>query len=143
MQISQACSSRCAPFAAAYFQGNYANTGLLMIGRILKNILAAFILSLVLLTVGLAIKYIMKESETTLQDILFWVGAVPIVLFSIGLFGNYFGRGDPSYQLSRSVSNQSSNQRGLQDIIDIKSRITSGLNWILAGLLVWFYSYFM
>jgi hypothetical protein len=114
-----------------------------MIGKILKNILTALILSLVLLAIGLTIKHFMKESGTSLQDILFWVGAVPIVLFSIGLFGNYFGRGDPSYQLSRSVSNQSSNQRGLQDIIDIKSRVTSGLNWILAGLLVWFYGYFM
>jgi hypothetical protein len=143
MHISPACSSRCAPFAAVYFQGNNADTGLLMIGLILKNMLAAFILSLVLLTVALAGKYLMKESETTLQDILFWVGAVPIVLFSIGLIGIFFGRGDPSYPLSRSVSNQSSIQRGLQDIIDIKSRVTSGLNWILAGLFVWFYSYFM
>ena len=114
-----------------------------MIGKILKNILAAFMLSLVLLTVGLVIKYLMKDPETSLQDILFWVGAAPIVLFSIGLFGNYFGRGDPSYQLSRSVSNQSSNQRGLQDIIDIKSRVTSGLNWIMAGWFVWFYGYLM
>lgn len=143
MRISPACSSRGAPFAAVYFQGYKTDTGLLMIGRMLKNILAAFILSLVLLTVGLVIKYLMKESETTLQDTLFWVGAVPIVLFSIGLLGNFFGRGDPAYQLSRSVSNQSSNQRGLQDIMDLKSRVTSGLNWILAGLFVWFYSYFM
>ena len=114
-----------------------------MIGKILKNIFTALILSLVLLTVGLVIKHLMKESETTLQDILFWVGAVPIVFFSVGLFGNFLGRGHPSYQLSRSVSDQSSNQRGLQDIIDIKSRVTSGLSWILAGLLVWLYSYFM
>ena len=113
-----------------------------MIGKILKNIITAFILSLVLLAIGLAVKHFMKESETTLQDILFWVGAVPIVLFSMGLFGNFLGRGDPSYQLSRSGSNQSSNQRGLQDIIDIKSRVTSGLSWILAGLLVWLYGYF-
>ena len=114
-----------------------------MSGKILKKILAAVILSLVLLAVGLAVKSSMKESETTLQDILFWVGAVPIVFFSIGLFGNFLGRGDPSYQLSRSVSNLSPNQRGLQDMIDVKSRVTSGLNWILAGLLVWFYSYFI
>ena len=34
-----------------------------MIGKILKNIFTALILSLVLLTVGLVIKYLMKESE--------------------------------------------------------------------------------
>ena len=111
--------------------------------KILKNAVTALILSLVLLAVGLAVKHFMKESETALQDILFWVGAVPIVFSSMGIFGNLFGRGDPSYQLSRSVSNQSSNQRGLQDIIDLKSRVTSGLSWILAGLLVWLYGYLM
>jgi len=114
-----------------------------MIGKILQNIITAFILSLVLLAIGLVMKYLLTEPETTLQDILFWVGSVPIVFFTMGLFGNFFGRGDPSYQLSRSGSNQSSNQRGLQDIIDIKSRGTSGLSWILAGLLVWLYGYFM
>ena len=79
-----------------------------MIGKILKNIFTALILSMVLLAIGLAVKHFMKESETTLQDILFWVGAVPIVFFTMGLFGSFFGRGDPSYQLSRSVSNKSS-----------------------------------
>jgi hypothetical protein len=34
-----------------------------MIGKILKNIFTALILSLVLLAVGLAVKHFMKESE--------------------------------------------------------------------------------
>ena len=114
-----------------------------MINKILQNLITAFILSLALLTVGLVIWYFMKESETSLQNILFCVGAVPIVLFSMGQLGNFFGRGDPSYQLSRSVSNQSSNQRALQDLLDMKTKVKSGLNWIIAGLLVWLFSYFM
>lgn len=114
-----------------------------MINKIFQNLIAAFILSLALLTVGLAIWYFMKESETSLQDILFYVGAVPIVLFSLGQLGEFFGRGDHTYQLSRSVSNQSSNQRAVQDVRDIKSRVKSGLNWIIAGLLVWLFSYLM
>ena len=114
-----------------------------MINKILQNLITAFILSLALLTVGLVIWYFMKESATLLQNILFCVGAVPIVLFSMGQLGNFFGRGDPSYQLSRSVSNQSSNQRALQDVGDIKTKVKSGLNWIIAGLLVWLFSYFM
>lgn len=114
-----------------------------MLKKILQNFITAFVLSLVLLTVGLAIRFFMKEADTSLQNILFYVGAVPIVLFSMGQLGNFFGRGDPSYQLSRSVSNQSSNQRALQDIRDIKSMAKSGLNWVIAGLLVWLFSYFM
>jgi hypothetical protein len=116
---------------------------LFVINKILQNMITAIILSLALLIVGLAIWYFMKESETSLQDILFYVGAVPIVLFSMSELGNFFGRGDPSYQLSRSVSNQSPGQRAVQEIRDIKSRIKSGLNWIIAGLLVWLYSSFM
>ncbi|MCD4720177.1 MAG: AsmA family protein [Desulfobacula sp.] len=126
----------------------------------IRKILIAFILSLILLIVGLVIKYFILDPKTSLQDIMFWVGAIPI--FS-GVFGEFFGRENFSSQFSRderfvyhygvkafiksaltsfpssSVSNQSSNQRGVQDISDLKS----GLNWILAGLLIWFYSYFM
>lgn len=110
-----------------------------MIAKTFKKIFSAFILSLILLIAGLVIKYFILDSKTSLQDILFWVGAIPIFIFSGGVFGDFFTRGNFSYQISRSVSNQSSNQRGLQDISDLKS----GLNWILAGLLIWFYSYFM
>ena len=111
--------------------------------KIFENLIAAFLLSLALLAVALIIWYFMKEPKTPLQDILFWVGAVPIGLFSIGLIGDYFGRGDFSYQASRSVSNQSPNQRALQDVSDIKSKVKSGLNWIIAGLLIWLFSYFL
>ena len=111
--------------------------------KIFQNIITAIILSLALLFAGLAIWYFMKESETSLQDVLFYVGAVPIALFSISELGNFFGRGDHSYQLSRSVSNQWPGQRAVQEVRDIKSRVKSGLNWVIAGLLVWLYSSFM
>jgi hypothetical protein len=116
---------------------------LFVMNKILQNIITAIILSLALLIMGLAIWYFMKESKTSLQDILFYVGAVPVVIFSMGQLGNFFGRGDPSYQLSRSVSNQSPSQRAVQDVRDIASKLKSGLNWIIAGLLVWLYSSFM
>ena len=118
-------------------------TKLFVMKKILQNIVTAIILSLALLIVGLAIWYFTKESKTSLQDILFYVGATPIVIFSIGQLGNFFGRGDPSYQLSRSVTNQSSGQKAVQDVRDIESKVKSGLNWIIAGLLVWLYSSFM
>jgi len=110
-----------------------------MVYTILKRLLTAFILSLVLLTVGMVIWYFAKESGTSLQDILFWIGAVPIALLSIRLFGGFIGRGHLSYQLSRTVSGQSSNQRALQDASEIKFMVRSELNWFIAGLLIWLY----
>ena len=114
-----------------------------MITKISRIFITAVILSIVLLIMGLIIGFFMRDSETSLQDILFYVGAAPIVIFSLGQLGNFFGRGDHTYQLSRSVSNQSANQRAVQDLRDIKSWVKSGFSWIIAGLLVWLYSSFM
>ena len=59
-----------------------------MLNKILQNLIAAIILSIALLALGLVIWYFKKESGTSLQDILFYVAAVPIVLFSMGQLGN-------------------------------------------------------
>ena len=64
-----------------------------VLNKILQNLIAAIILSIALLALGLVIWYFKKESGTSLQDILFYVAAVPIVLFSMGQLGNFFGRG--------------------------------------------------
>jgi hypothetical protein len=104
-----------------------------------KKIVGAFFISLFLFAFGLFLKYIILDTEQSLQDILFWIGALPIMIFSVSVFGDFFGKGAASYQLSRTVSAQPSGQRGIQDIGDLKS----GVSWILAGLLIWFYSYFM
>ncbi len=112
-----------------------------MIIKVLKNLMAAIFLSVVLCIVGLVIWFFMKGSETSLKDVLFCVGAVPMAFFAIKLMGGYAGRGDFSYQFSRTVSNQSSTQRVLQDASDIKSRLTSGLNWFLAGLIIMLFVY--
>ncbi len=72
-----------------------------MITRIFKKVFIAFILSLILLIAGLVMKYFILDTNTALQDILFWVGAIPITIFSFGVFGDFFGKGDSSYQLSR------------------------------------------
>lgn len=114
-----------------------------MLIKILRTLLTSIVSSAVLLAIGLAIWYVRQDSKITLQDTYFWVGAIPIVIFSISQFGKYFGRGDATYQLSRSVSNQAENKRTLQDENDIRTTLTTGLNWILAGLWVWLISYFM
>jgi len=96
-----------------------------------------------LLLLGWAIWFFMKGTKTSLQDVLFYVGAAPIALFSIGLFGDSFGRGSSSYQLSRSVTKKTANQRALQDVADNTLRVTSSLNWMIAGLVIWLVSYFL
>lgn len=107
-----------------------------MVNNILKNFLAASILSVALLIVASVIWLFMRDGGTSLQDILFCVGAFPVAIFTIGIFGQYFGRADPTYQLSRSVSERSPNQRAHQDVQDLKSSFKSGLNWLLAGLVL-------
>lgn len=114
-----------------------------MIKKIIKKLFTAIISYLVLLGIGLAICYFRRESKPSLQDVLFLVGAVPIAFFSIGLIGDFKGRGDFFIQFSRSVSNQSSKERALQDVDDIKSNVASGLNWFMAGLFVWLTVYLM
>ena len=114
-----------------------------MLKTLRKRVLYVIVSFFILLTIGFVIWFFMKESKISFQDILFWVGAAPIAFFSIGLFGDLFGKGSVSYQLSRSVSKQSSNQRAVQDESDKKSSVKFGLNWILAGLLTWLVSYFM
>ena len=110
--------------------------------KLLYASMSVLLSALALLLLGWGIWFFMKSAQTSLQDILFYVGAVPIALFSIGLLGDSIGRGSSSYQLSRSVTQKTANQRALQDVKDIKSRVTSGLNWMIAGLVVWLVSYF-
>jgi hypothetical protein len=114
-----------------------------MFRRLLKTLVTSFLSGAVLLAIGLVIWYVRQGSKTTLQDTYFWVGAIPIAIVSISQFGKFFGRGDATYQLSRSVSHQSATERAAQDESDLRKNVTAGLNWILAGLWVWFISYFM
>lgn len=108
-----------------------------------SNLISVLVYALILLVVGLVVWFFFIESKMSFQDVLFYIGATPIALFSIGLFGDFLGRGTQSYQLSRSVSKQSPNQRAKGDVVDNKKRVTSGISWIAAGLLVWLVSYFI
>ncbi len=111
--------------------------------KLAKYLLTCVGISALLMGVGAIIWYVRRDSPTTFQDTLFWVGAVPIALFTIGFFGNFFGRGDVSFQLSRSTISQSSNQRAVQDESDSKAKLKSDLKWIIGGVSVWLVSYFM
>lgn len=107
-----------------------------MFRKLLKNGFTVLVISIGLLGVALAIWTFMRKSGTLFQDVLFCVGAIPIVLFSIGMFGEYFSRGDTSILLSRSVSHKPPGQRAAQDTAESASRFKFGLNWVLAGGLI-------
>ena len=114
-----------------------------MISKIITKLFAAIMLSLVLTGIGLVIWYFMREYKTSLQDILFIVGAVPIAVFALGMMGNFSARGNFFIQFSRSAGNQSLNARAKQDVSDMKSIFFSEMNWIMAGLFVWIICYFL
>jgi len=80
------------------------------------------------LAIILAIWHVRKDFNAPRQDTFFWAGAVPIAIFSMGQFGNYFGRGAATYQLSRSVSHQPDNQSALQGGNDIRATVKAGPN---------------
>jgi hypothetical protein len=96
-----------------------------MFRKLLGTLFTSVASGAVLSAIGLAIWYVRQDSKTSLQDTLFLVGAVPIAIFSMGQFGKYFGRGDATYQLSRSVSNQSASQRTVQNEKDIGTTLTT------------------
>lgn len=114
-----------------------------MNNQIAKKLFSAITISVVLIGIGLIIWYFNKESKLSLQNILFWVGAIPIALFSMGLIGNYTGALNPSSRFDRLLIEQSLKDRAQHDKLDFKSRIDSGLIWIISGILVWSVSYFV
>lgn len=110
----------------------------------LKNTgIRIIMVTLLLFVLGVALWYIIGESVLSLQDILFWVGAAPIAFFSIGMFGTFSGRGDPEYQLSKTVLKLSPNKRSEQDNKDQSEQTSFGLVGFVAGLLIWLISYFL
>jgi arginine exporter protein ArgO len=109
--------------------------GIFMIAKILRILITAIISSLVLFTIGVAIWFFRKESQTSLKDILFIIGAIPLISIK--------GRGDFSYLYSKTVIKKSSDKRKHQDINDNKLNTIFGLNGILSGIIVWLIIYFI
>jgi hypothetical protein len=107
-----------------------------LISKIIHNIISVLLSSFLLFGASLIIWLFMKGSGTSLKDVLFCIGAAPIVIFAAGQIGNFKSRGDHTVQLSRSAGNQSLHERAAQDMQDIKSYFKSGLSWFLAGLVI-------
>lgn len=112
-----------------------------MLKKIMKGVLAATLSSCVLLVVAFVVWGLKRGSGVSFQDTLFWVGALPIAVFTMGSIGRFAGRGDVSCQMSRSVSDATPDQQAGVLIDELKFYGKSSLNWILAGLLLWLGSY--
>ena len=100
-------------------------TRIYLIDKLINKLFAAIISSLVLMGIGLVVWYFMRGSKTSLQDVFFIVGAVPIAIFALGMMGNFSARGNFFIQFSRSAGNQSLNTRAKQDVSDMKSILLS------------------
>ena len=100
-------------------------------------IIAALLSAGLLLLLAVVVWWFRRGDGVSFQDILFWVGALPIVLFTLGSMGRFSGRGDASYQLSHTVSDATPDQKTGAMINDMKSQGKSSLNWVMAGLLLW------
>ena len=112
-----------------------------MLKKILKSLTAALLSAGLLLILALVLWWYKRGAGASFQDMLFWVGALPIVLFALGSMGRFRGRGDVAYRLSRTVSDATSDQKTGALIDDLQTYGKSWLNWILAGLMLWLGSY--
>ena len=112
-----------------------------MKNKIVKKLFSTIATSIILFGIGLIIWFFNKESKMSLQNILFWIGAIPIAIFSVGLIGNYTGALNPSSRFDRPLIEQSLKDRTQHGKMDFKARAASGLNWIIAGILIWVVSY--
>ncbi len=98
-------------------------------------------LTLLLVMLSLLISYAAGESALSLKDILFWVGAFPIALFSITILGGISSRGERNDQSTEVTSHQAPQQRLIPGRSTAAKQTSSGLAWIIAGLFVWLVSY--
>lgn len=114
-----------------------------MLKKCLKGMLATILLAGLLMVLAVLVWGVKRGSGVSFQDILFWVGALPIVVFTMGSMGHFTGRGDVSYQMSRSASDVTPDRRTGAVLDDLKSYGMSWLTWVLAGLLLWIGSYGM
>lgn len=110
---------------------------------LLKQGLAVLGRAVLLFGAALVAWCVLRSRATALsfEELLFYFGAGPIVFFSLGRFGEFFNRGNTTYQLSRSVVRRSAHQRTVDDEGDLKARQTPDWAWIGAGLIVWGLSY--
>lgn len=108
-----------------------------------KSAIRILMITLLLVMLSLLISYAMRNSALSLKDILFWVGTAPIALFSILIFGTISGKTARSGKNSEPISARSADQQLPMKNSSALKRASSGLPWVIAGLLVWLLGYLM
>ena len=100
--------------------------------------------SLLLFGLGFIISYYFTSSLQTLGFILFVIGAIPIVLFSSGLFSSSSSGAlhTPKvfYRLVGTLKREKNTPQGEQDG---KEHFFSTLSLVLSGVILWVISYFV
>ena len=107
-----------------------------MIRKLLTWTLSIMLTSVFLITSAGVIQYFIKGINVSFGTILFYSGSLPFVVFSMSLMGDFFNRGNVSYQLSRSVSGADQGKREIQEKEYFKSIVASQWNWLISGLVV-------
>ena len=112
-----------------------------MVTKLLKKGVVLIAVTLILLLIGAIVWHVFqRQTGTSYQDVLFWIGAIPVSIFSLGYMGRVFGKGNVSYQSSHAVTKQPVNESAKSDLDDFLGYGKSGLVWIGAGLSVWAFS---
>ena len=115
-----------------------------MTGRASKIIVSAILSSLLLLLVGLLVSLVFANSQRSLGLIYFIIGAIPLVIFSPGLFGG--GKSGAIHTpkvIYRFVNTLGPGAKASSSGEDSNGDFNASLSWILAGLIVWVVSYFV
>ncbi len=119
-----------------------------MIKKSSNVLISASTISVPLILIAFVISYFVKYP---LGTILFIIGAIPIVIFSPGLFSSsttVFTRltsGDihnPKVVFYRCLDALTPNKKTSQSD-DSRSRFNDSLSWVIAGLILWIVSYFV
>jgi hypothetical protein len=106
-----------------------------MIRQIGSHLKKCIVLAGILALLAVSI-WLFRKPELPLSDALFWVGAVPVMLGTIGGFGGYMGRGDLSVQLSKTTLNQSATDRAIHEHNSLEFWHASAWHWLVAGFIL-------
>lgn len=113
-----------------------------MLEKTFKILISVVLSSIPLLLLGVLLSHFFSESQESLGLILFIIGAIPIVLFSPGLFSSSTsGAIHTPKVIYRLVDTLTPRKRTSQN--GSKSNFNFSLNWVLAGIIIWIVSYFV
>lgn len=112
--------------------------------KILQILLAAAILSLLFLVLGLGVSFFIDGAQGSLSTVLFVIGGILIVFFSPGLFSSSSSGALHTpvvvYRLVNTLTRKGNTSRNNNDRTTI---YFSSLNLVLAGLILWGVSCFV